>query len=164
MALLTQNEFHDAIALLAEDMGLQRLRDKVVRLNGFVTRRAVNSADRLAAQLYLLSSGLRKQAPATFAFHGVWGEALNEKVGKEGEEKLEELAKAVNECLSDTDEIIPEKKDELTKALGIYAQELASKTGERFAYLDMLLKAVPGVAQMLRENGLPKAPPVENKD
>lgn len=157
MAFLTQNEFHEAIGLLANEMGLQRLRDKLVRLNGFVTRRSVNSADRLAEQLYLLSSGLRRQAPATFAFHGVWSEWLNEKVGKEGEEKLEELAKAVNECLNDKDEIITEKKDDLLAALAVYAQELAGKTGERFAFLDMVLKAVPDVAKMLREGGLPKA-------
>ena len=156
MAFLTNDEFHEAINLLSSEMGLQRLRDKLVRLNGFVTRRSVNSADRLADQLYMLSSGLRKQAPATFAFHGVWSEALNEKVGKEGEEKLEELAKGVNECLSDKDEIIPEKKDDLTKALAVYAAELAGRTGERFAFLDMVLKAVPDVAKMLRESGLPK--------
>jgi hypothetical protein len=156
MAFLTQSEFHEAVGLLAAEMGLQRLRDKLVRLNGFVTRRGVNSAERLAEQLYLLSSGLRRQAPATFAFHGVWGEMLNDKVGKEGEEKLEELAKAVNECLNEKDEIIAEKKDDLVKALAVYAQELAAKTGERFAYLDMVLKAVPDVAKMLRESGLPK--------
>jgi len=159
MAFLNQKEFHQAIELLAEEMGLQRLRDKLVRLHGFVTRRSVNSPATLADQLYLLSSGLRRQAPATFAFHGVWTDALNEKIGKEGEEKLEELAKAVNECLSETDEIVTEKEAELRKALGVYAQALQEKVGERFAYLDMLLKAVPGVAKMLREEGLPKPQP-----
>jgi len=158
MAFLTQSEFHQAIELLAEDMGLQRLRDKLVRLNGFVTRRAVTSASTLADQLYLLSSGLRRQAPATFAFHGVWTDMLNEKVGKEGEEKLEELAKAVNECLSDKDEIIEEKEEELKNALAVYATALKEKVGEPFAYLDMILKAVPGVAKMLREGGLPSQP------
>jgi hypothetical protein len=158
MAYLTQKEFHEAIALLAADMGVQRLRDKLVRLNGLVTRRSVNSPATLADQLYLLSSGLRRQAPATFAFHGVWSEALNEKVGKEGEEKLEGLAKAVNECLSDKDEIIAEKRGDLEKALAIYAKELSEKVGERFAYLDMVLKAVPDVAKLLRETGLPQPP------
>jgi hypothetical protein len=127
-------------------------------LNGFVTRRSVTSPATLADQLYLLSSGLRKQSPATFAFHGVWSEVLTDKVGKEGEEKLEELAKAVNECLSDKDEIIDEKRADLQKALGIYAAALQEKVGEGFAYLDMVLKAVPDVARILREEGLPKAP------
>lgn len=156
MAFLTQKEFHQAIELLADDMGLQRLRDKLVRLNGFVTRRSVTSATTLADQLYMLSSGLRRQAPATFAFHGVWTDTLNEKIGKEGEEKLEELAKAVNECLSEEDTIIAEKQDELKKALGIYAAALQEKVGERFAYFDMVLKAVPDVAKLLRDEGLPK--------
>jgi hypothetical protein len=156
MAFLNQKEFHQAIELLAEDMGLQRLRDKLVRLNGFVTRRSVNSAATLADQLYNLSSGLRRQAPATLAFHGVWSEALNEKVGKDGEEQLEELAKAVNACLGEKDEILGDKAGELRPALAAYAAALEAKVGERFAYLDMLLKAVPDVAAILREEGLPK--------
>lgn len=158
MAFFTQAEFHEAIGLLATDMGLQRLRDKLVRMNGFVSRRGVSSAETLAAQLYMLSSGLRRQAPATFAFHGIWTETMNEKIGKDGEEKLEELAKAVNECLGEKDEILADKREQLDGALGTYAQELAGKVGERFAYLDMVLKAVPEVATLLREKGLPPAP------
>lgn len=155
MAFLNQNEFHEAITLLASDMGLQRLRDKLVRLNGFVTRRSVASADKLADQLYMLSSGLRRQSPATIAFHGVWGEMLSDKVGKDGEEKLEELAKGVNACLDDHDALVPEKRDELKAALATYAEALKEKLGERLAYLDMVLKAVPDVAAILREEGLP---------
>ena len=159
MAYLTQVEFRNAVSLLAGELGVQRLRDKLVRLNGLVTRRGVASASALADQLYMLTSGLRKQVPATFAFHGIWGELLNEKVGKENEEKFEELAKAVNECLDDSEQIKPDKAAEIEAALGTYAQALAAKTGEDMAYLDMLLKAVPDVAKQLREKGLPKAPP-----
>ena len=36
---------------------------------------------------------------------------------------------------------------------------LYSRPEERFAYLDMVLKAVPDVAKILRQDGLPKAPP-----
>jgi hypothetical protein len=156
MAFLNQKESHEAVALLADEMGLQRLRDKLVRLNGFVTRRPVHSASTLADQLYMLSSGLRRQTPATLAFHGVWGEVMNDKIGKEGEEKLEELAKAVNECLGEGDAIIADKHADLERALGAYAEALKEKVGERLAYLDMLLKAVPDVAKMLREGGLPQ--------
>lgn len=159
MAYLTQGEFREAIEILATDIGLQRLRDKLVRMNALVSRRRVSSPAALADQLYMLTSALRKQVPATFAFHGIWAESLNEKLGKESEEQLEELAKAVNDCLDDSEEIIPEKGDELERALGAYAQPLAEKVGERAAYLDMLLKAVPGVAKRLREEGLPKPPP-----
>ena len=164
MAFLTQKEFHEAVELLAEEMGLQRLRDKLVRLNGFVSRRSVNSPATLADQIYMLSSGLRRQSPAALAFHAVWSDAINEKVGKEGEEKLEELAKAVNECLDDKDEVIAEKSGDLEKALVVYAAALREKVGERFTYLDMLLKAVPGVATMLREKGLPSAPVSDSKE
>jgi hypothetical protein len=67
----------------------------------------------------------------------------------------------VNACLSEKDEILDEKRDELKGALGVYAEALKDKVGERFAYLDMVLKAVPGVAVMLREEGLPKAQAAE---
>jgi hypothetical protein len=107
----------------------------------------------------MLTSGLRKQVPATYAFHGLWGEHLREKLGEEGEENLETLAKAVNECLDEGDAVIADRAEALEAALGTYAQALAAKVGPEFAYLDMVLKAVPGVAELLRTKGLPPAPP-----
>src|SRR5512139_3859676 len=88
MAQLTQAEFQQAITLLADEMGLQRLRDRLVRLNAFVTRRKVASPQALADQLYLLSAGLRRQVPATYAFHAIWGEQINSRLGEEGEKNI----------------------------------------------------------------------------
>lgn len=150
MALLTQTEFQRAIALLAAEMGLQRLRDRFVRLNALVMRRKVPSPQSLADQLYMLSSGLRRQVPATYAFHALWGETLQAKVGEEGEKTLEKLAEGVNACLGENDEIIAEKAGDLDTALAEYERTLSSTVGAEMARMDMLLKAVPAVAERLR--------------
>jgi len=157
MAYLTQKEFCQAIELLAGEMGLQRLRDRLARLNGLVSRRGVRTAEALAEQLYMLSGGLRRQVPATFAFHGVWRETLSRKIGEKAEKELEKLAEAVNECLTPAEEVIPEKAEALEKCLAAYGAALRSRVGRDFAYLDMLLKAVPAVAELLRAKGIPEA-------
>src|SRR5215471_10958804 len=157
MALLTQQEFARAIALLAGEVGLQRLRDRFVQLNALVTRRKVASAESLANQLYMLSSGLRRQVPATYAFQAVWSEQLNAKLGEDGEKKLEEIAARVNACLGEGEEIVPEKSAELDAALAEYHTALSAAAGPEMAQLDMVLKAVPVVAAKVRA-GLP-APP-----
>ncbi|GIW42251.1 MAG: hypothetical protein KatS3mg076_2828 [Candidatus Binatia bacterium] len=156
MAHLTQTELRRAVALLAAEHGLQRLRDRLVRLNAFVSRRRVSSPETLADQLYALTSGLRKQVPATLAFHGIWNESLSEKLGEEGEKKMDELATKVNECLDEGDRIREGKEQELEAALSAYAEELAGRVGEEWTYLDMLIKAVPEIARRLREEGLPR--------
>ncbi len=161
MAYLTQKEFHELVQMMAAEMGLQRLRDKLVRFNALVGRRGVSSADVLANQLYMLTSGLRKQVPASIAVHGVWGEMLGAKLGEDSEKSFEELAKDVNACLDDSEKILPDKSADLEEALGAYAQALSAKVGREAAYLDMLLKAVPPVAEMLRAKGLPEAPAKE---
>ena len=150
MAQLSQAEFQRAIALLANEMGLQRLRDRLVRLNAFVTRRRVASPQALADQLYLLSSGLRRQVPATYAFHTVWSESLNAKLGEEGEKNLEKLAQAVNACLGSDEGILPDKVADLDTALAEYERTLSDAVGHEMARMDMLLKAVPAIAEKLR--------------
>ena len=155
MANLTQTEFHAAIVLLAGELGLQRLRDRFVRLNALVTRRKIASPQSLADQLYMLSGGLRRQVPATYAFHALWGEALKAKVGDEGEKNLEKLAEAVNACLGEHDSIVAEKAAELDTALAAYEQALSAVVGTEMARMDMLLKAVPPIAEKLRAAPLP---------
>jgi hypothetical protein len=150
MAHLTQNEFQRAIEILADEMGLQRLRDKLVKLNGLVTRRKVASPESLADQLYLLSSGLRRQVPSALAFQAVWAESIHDKIGEEGEESLEKLGEKVNECLDENDGIKDDKHAELDGALKEYADALAAKVGAEKARIDMLMKAVPAVAERLR--------------
>jgi hypothetical protein len=115
-----------------------------------VTRRGVASAATLADQLYMLTGGLRRQVAATAAFQAIWSEALNPKLGEDGEKKFEQLADAINTCLDEREEIRPEKTAELDAALTAYEQALAAAVGGEVARLDMLLKAVPAVAVKLR--------------
>jgi hypothetical protein len=150
MAQLTQKEFRHAITLLANEMGLQRLRDRFVKLNALVTRRKVASPDNLADQLYMLSSGLRRQVAATYAFHAVWGEHLQAKLGEDGEKSLEKLAETVNACLGEGDAILPDKAAELDVALSEYERALSAVVGGDVARMDMLMKAVPDIAEKLR--------------
>ncbi len=154
MAQLTQKEFEYAVRLLADELGLQRMRDKMVRMNALVTRRGVSSPEVLANQLYMLTSGLRRQVPATFGFFAVWNETLHSKLGEEGEENLEKLAEKVNECLDEREGIIAEKSGDLDTALAEYEQALSTACGPRLARMDMLLKAVPAVAEKLRATPL----------
>ena len=157
MANLTPDEFSQAIGFLAEDIGLQRLRDRFVRLNALVTRRRASSAEALANQLYMLTGALRRQVPATVAFHSIWAEQVNEKLGEEGEKELEQLAEKVNGCLGERDKLAEGKEAELETALLEYEQRLAGTIGAGRARLDMLLKAVPDVAAKLR--AMPPAEP-----
>ncbi len=150
MAQLTQREFQHVIALLAKELGLQRLRDRFVQLNALVTRRKVASPESLADQLYMLSSGLRRQVPATYAFHTVWSERLAAKLGEEGEKELEKLADAVNACLGDDDQPLADKAGELDTALAEYERALSKAVGADMARMDMLMKAVPAIATKLR--------------
>ena len=150
MAHLTQTELLEAIEVLAAEMGLQRLRDRFVRLHALVNRKRITSANQLADQLYMLSGSLRRQVPATFAFHAVWGEALQAKIGEEGEQALEAIAERVNACLGPDDSILPDRAADLDAALAEYQTALAAVVGEEMARLDMLLKAVPAIADKLR--------------
>jgi hypothetical protein len=150
MANLTPDEFAQVVRGLADDLGLQRLRDKLVRLNALVTRRRVASAEALADQLYMLTGGLRRQVAATIALQSLWAEQMNQALGEEGEKALEGLAEQINGCLGEHDRVAPEKEAELDGLLHQYEQRLAEKVGGERARIDMLLKAVPDVAARLR--------------
>ncbi len=157
MANLKLEEFNKIIEFLAEDHGLQRFRDKLVRLNGLVTRRRAGKVSALASQLYTLTGGLRREVPATVAIHSLWAEQVGERLGEEGEEELEKLAEKINECLGDRDCIIEGKEEEIDGHLRAYEAHLAAALGAERARLDMILKAVPDVAEKLRAAPLAKA-------
>jgi hypothetical protein len=157
MAQLTAAEFSEAVAALAEHHGIERLRDRLARLNAFTSRRGLNTAAAIADRLHLLSGGLRRQVPATYAFSSLWTEMVGERLGEEGEKRLESLAEGVNACLNDDDAVIAGKEDTLDQALAAYREALATATGAAVARLDMLLKAVPTVAERLR--GAAASPP-----
>ncbi len=150
MATLSQDEFGQLVGFLCEDLGVQRLRDKLVAMRGLVTRRGAASPEVLAAQLYQLTGGLRRQVPATIALHGLWADRVQQKVGEEGEKALESIAEQINSCLAEHDTIAPDKDAELDGLLKQYAEQLAAALGVERARLDMLIKAVPAVAEKLR--------------
>lgn len=150
MASLTQAEFVDLVRCLADDLGVQRLRDKMVAMRGLVTRRGAANAGVLAAQLWQLTGGLRRQVAASIALQSLWAEQLGGKVGEDGEKALEAVADRINACLGENDGIVEGKESELDALLGEYQAKLAEAVGAERARLDMLLKAVPAVAERLR--------------
>ena len=150
MATLTQAEFGDLVRCLADDLGVKRLRDKLVAMRGLVTRRGAANAEALAAQLWQLTGGLRRQVPASIALQALWGEQVGGKLGEDGEKALEGLAEQINACLGEGDGIVEGKEAELDGLLGQYQAKLAEVVGAERARIDMLLKAVPAVAVRLR--------------
>jgi len=93
---------------------------------------------------------LRRQVPSALAFQAIWAESVHDKVGEEGEENLEKLGDKVNDCLGDDDQIKSDKEADLGNALKEYEATLAASVGAEKARLDMLMKAVPAVAERLR--------------
>ena len=151
MAQLTAAEFGDAVSALAAHFGIERLRDRLARLNAFTSRRGLATASAIADRLHLLTGGLRRQAPATYAFSALWHEMVMSRLGEDGEKRLETLADQVNACLTPDEAVVPGKEEALDQALAAYAEALSGATGPEVARLDMLLKAVPAVAERLRQ-------------
>ena len=151
MAQLTAAEFGEAVSALAAHLGIEQLRERLARLNAFTSRRGLGTASAIADRLHLLTGGLRRAIPATYAFSTVWNEMVGARLGEEGEKRLESLADQVNACLTDGETIAPGKEDALDQALAAYHAALATATGPEVARLDMLLKAVPSVADRLRQ-------------
>ena len=150
MAHLTAAELSAAVAALVEHHGIERLRDRLARLNAFTSRRGLTSVAAIADRLQLLTGGLRRQVPATHAFSSLWNEMVGARLGEEGEKRLEGLAEQVNACLDEHEEVVPGKEEALDQALAAYRTTLAESSGRAVARIDMLLKAVPAVAARLR--------------
>ncbi|HYV56024.1 MAG TPA: hypothetical protein VE911_00690 [Candidatus Nitrosopolaris sp.] len=151
MANLTLAEFTEAVTALAEHHGVEQLRERLVRMNAFTSRRGLNSPAALAERLHLLTGGLRRQVPATYAFSSLWTDMIGSRLGEEGEKQLEELAERVNACLDGQDAVVEGREADLDQALASYRERLAAVTGDRIAALDMILKAVPAVAARVRQ-------------
>jgi hypothetical protein len=152
MAQITRPEFDRAVGALVDHFGLDRTRDKLARFGAFRARRGLGSQDALTDRLYRLTGGLRISTPATYAFSALWAELLSDRLGEEGAEHVDGLADQVNACLGEGDRVIAGKEEELDRALAAYRGALAEKAGEEVAELDMLLKAVPDVAERLRQS------------
>jgi hypothetical protein len=157
---LTADEFERAIGLLSNSLGFERLKDRFVRSSAFTSKRGLGSPKALADRLHMLSGGLRREAPATYAFHAAWNETFASHIREEDEKALGDAADRVNASLTDGKEIDPEKEPALDAALGEYHSIATRSLGGDAAYLDMLLKAVPAVAERIRSwsDGRPPAP------
>jgi hypothetical protein len=154
MAHLTAPELGAAVEVMSAHYGLERLRDKLGSLGAFSSRKGLTSSAALADRLYRLSGGLRLQVVATYAFSSMWSQMLADKLGEDGEKELETLADGVNACLTPNETIEPGKEVDLDRALAAYRDALGGAVGAEAARLDMLLKAVPSVAERLR-SGVP---------
>ena len=160
MANPTGQELREAIAIVTERIGYAKLYDRLVRLNAFVSRRKPPTPDALADRLYNLTSGLRRQVPATIAFHTVWAETVNESIGEEATKTLEGLADRINATLTADERALREDGlGDLEAALDEYERILTARVGPHAARFDMLLKAVNPVAERLRQRPLPQAAP-----
>ena len=96
MANPTGQEMREAVTVVAERMGYGKLYDRLVHLNAFVSRRRPPTPAILADRLYNLSGGLRRQVPATIAFHTVWAECIGRGIGEEHDKTLEAIADRIN--------------------------------------------------------------------
>ena len=150
MVGLSPAEFERGIHLLSDEVGFERLKDRFVRTGAFTSKRGLGSVRALADRLYMLSGGLRRDVPASYAFQSLWNETFTSRIRDQDEQTLTEMADRINGCLSGGKEIDPEKALALDEALGAYHQTAANVLGDEVARLDMLLKAVPSVADRIR--------------
>jgi hypothetical protein len=156
MAQLTPAEFTDLVNALAGHYGVERLRDRLARMNAFTSRRGLNTAAAMADRLQLLTGGLRRPVAATYAVSQLWNELVGTCLGDDREKRLETIVEQVNACLTTDENLAPGKEDDLDRALVAYRDVLVEAAGADVARLDMLLKAVPAVAERIRR-GLPGA-------
>ncbi len=160
MANPTGQEMRQAVGIVADRMGYGKLYERLVQLNAFVSRRRPATPELLADRLYNLSGGLRRQVPATIAFHTVWAESVTRAVSEEQEKTLEGIADRINATLTPGDQgIQPDKTDELAAALDEYERVLVGVVGPEAARLDMIMKAVAPVAETLRTRPVATAAP-----
>lgn len=151
MAQLTAAEFDDLIAKLIDHLGFNRFHERLLKANALVSRKRPPNGQALAAQLYQLSAGLRREHPARYAVEVLWQDMLSKSINDDQSKTIESLIERVNTCLSERLEVIPEKSADLFAALGAYHRALAVLTTDEIAYSELLLRATTDVARFLRE-------------
>jgi hypothetical protein len=150
MVGLSPAEFERSIQLLSSKIGFERLKDRFVRNGAFTSKRGLGTVKALADRLYMLSGGLRRDVPASYAFQSLWNETFTSLIRDEDERTLTETADRINACLTSGNAIDPEKATALDEALRAYHCTAAGVLGDEIARFDMLLKAVPAVAERIR--------------
>jgi hypothetical protein len=150
MAALSQQEFHRAVDRLSGQLGFDRLKDRLARVGAFTSKRGLGSVTALADRLYMLTGGLRREGVASMGFHSMWSDVFTARVDKADETAIGEVTDRINACLEPDQSIHPEKLAVLDSELATYHRLLAAAVGEDVARLDMLMKAVPAIAERIR--------------
>jgi len=150
MAALSPVEFERAMTLLSTEVGFDRLKERVVRVGAFSSKRNLGTVRALADRLYMLTGGLRRETAASYGFHSVWAEAFAARMKEEDEKTLSEAAERINACLDTAQRVQPVKAATLDDELATYHAILSKAVGDEVARLDMLIKAVPAVADRIR--------------
>ena len=166
MANLSMEELEQCLDVIADGGKPEKLRDQLCRLNAFHSRRGLNSFKTIASRLYQLSSGLRREVPATHAFQALWAEYIGQRLNEASGGKLDDLADKINENLEPSGEIKEGCDESLKTSLQEYEETLARRVGGQAARLDTLQKAFPSVAEILRDTPLrdvPLDPPDEDE-
>jgi len=158
MANLTMEEFEQCLTVLADGGSPEKLRDKLCRLNAFHSRRGLGTIGSISSRLYQLSSGLRRDVPATRAFQALWAEFIGKRLNEEIGGKLDELADKINENLAESGHVKDGCQETLEQRLTEYEELLARRVGGIAARLDTLQKAYPSVAEILRVRAVPDVP------
>jgi hypothetical protein len=163
MAAFSTAELARALTLLSERIGFEQLKDRLARHRAFTSKRGLGSVQTLADRLYMLSGGLRRESAASYGFQTVWSEVFLGGVTEVDERELGEAVERINACLTPQFAVAAEKTAVLDEELGGYHRTLARCVGDEVARLDMLMKAVPAVAERIRSwaEGVPPpaAPP-----
>lgn len=150
MAALSPTEFEQAMSLISAEVGFDRLKERLVRVGAFSSKRNLGTVKALADRLYMLTGGLRRESAASYGFHSVWTEAFASRMKEEDEKTLSDVAERINACLDTAQRLQPEKAATLDDELATYLAILSKAVGHDIARLDMLIKAVPIVAERIR--------------
>lgn len=167
MASLTMDEFEACLTILGEGGSPGRLRDRLVRLGAFHSRRGLNSYRAVSDRIYSLSGGLRRDVPATRAFQALWAEHIGKQMNEAAGRQLDELADGINQLLESDGSPKAGERPSLEAKIAEYEELLARKVGGLAARLDTLQKAVPVVAEILRSRPIldvPRDPPPEDEE
>ncbi len=154
MAQLSISELEQCLEALAGDGSIGKLRDRFVRHGAFHARKGIGTAGQLAQRLWTLSSGLKRTGPALNCFQGLWMEWVGQHLDEELGQRIDAVAGAINEALDDG-QIRADMRQALEDRLGEYESLLATRLGPAAARLDTLQKALPVVAEILRNRPLP---------
>ena len=152
MARLTADEFETLIELLSGRLGLGKLHSRLLRAGALVSRKQPVSVSALARRLYQLTSGLGRDHPARVGLELLWREDMAERMDDDGNRQIEAIGGRINACIEGDRHVVPGKRDDLLAALEDYYRVQRAAAGDEAAYLEMVMRAVPAVAEIVRNN------------